>query len=66
MGGEGLLEEGVATHSSTLARRIPWTKELDGLQSTESQRIGYNRSDLDEQPSGNDSLYALMNILNSV
>ena len=24
---EDLLEEGMATHSSTLARRIPWTKE---------------------------------------
>ena len=66
LGGEDLLEEGMAAHSSTPARRIPRTKELDGLESTESQRVGHNWSDLDVQPSGNDSLYALMNILNSV
>ena len=66
LGGEDLLEEGMAAHSSTPAWRIPRTKELDGLESTESQRIGHNWSDLDVQPSGNDSLYALMNILNSV
>ena len=27
------LEEGMATHSSILARRIPWTEEPGGLQS---------------------------------
>ena len=31
------LEEGMATHSSILAWRIPWTEEPDGLQSTGSQ-----------------------------
>ena len=35
------LEEGTATHSSILARRIPWTEELGGLQSTGSQRVGH-------------------------
>ena len=35
-----LLEEGMATHSSILAWRIPWTKEPRGLQSTGSQRVG--------------------------
>ena len=30
----------MATHSSTLAWRIPWTEELGGLQSTGSQRVG--------------------------
>ena len=34
---EDLLEEGMATHSSVLARRIPWTEEPGGLQSTGSQ-----------------------------
>ena len=29
-----LLEKAMATHSSTVAWRIPWTEELDGLQST--------------------------------
>ena len=36
------LEEGTATHSSILARRIPWTEELGGLQSTGSQRVGHD------------------------
>ena len=30
----------MATHSSILAWRIPWTKELGVLQSTRSQRVG--------------------------
>ena len=37
---EDALEEGVATHSSILTWRIPWTEEPGGLQSTQSQRIG--------------------------
>ena len=40
------LEEGVATHSSTLAWRTPWTEEPGGLQSTGPQRAGHDRSDL--------------------
>ena len=32
-GQEDPLEEGTATHSSILAWRIPWTEDLDGLQS---------------------------------
>ena len=32
----------MAIQSSILAWRIPWTEEPDGLQSTGSQRIGYN------------------------
>ena len=36
------LEEEVATHSSTLAWRIPWTEEPDESQSTGSQRVGRN------------------------
>ena len=31
------LEKGTATHSSILARRIPWTEEPGGLQSVGSQ-----------------------------
>ena len=34
---EDPLEEGMATHSSILALRIPWTEELGGLQSIELQ-----------------------------
>ena len=33
------LEMGMATHSNTLAWRIPWTKEPGGLQSMEPQRV---------------------------
>ena len=33
LGGEDPLEEGMATHSSILAWRIPWTEEPGGLQS---------------------------------
>ena len=36
------LEEGMATHSSTLAWSIPWTEEPGGLQSTGSHRVGHN------------------------
>ena len=32
----------MATHSSILAWRIPWTKEPDGLQSIGSQRVGHD------------------------
>ena len=42
LGQEDSLEEGMATHSSILAWRIPWTKEPGGLQSIGSQRVGYN------------------------
>ena len=36
---EDPLEEGMATHSSVLAWRIPWTEEPGGLQSMELQRV---------------------------
>ena len=36
------LEEGMATHFSILAWRIPWTEEPGGLQSMGSQRVGHN------------------------
>ena len=39
---ENPLEEGVATHSSILAWRIPGTEEPGWLQSIESQRVGHN------------------------
>ena len=37
LGQEDPLEKGMATHSSILAWRIPWTEEPGGLQSLESQ-----------------------------
>ena len=36
------LEKEVATHSSILAWRIPWTEEPHGLQSMGSQRVGHD------------------------
>ena len=42
LGQEDPLEEGRATHSGTLAWRIPWTGEPGGLQSTGSQRVGHD------------------------
>ena len=38
LGQEDPLEEGMATHSSILAWRIPWTEEPGGLQSMGSQK----------------------------
>ena len=40
LGWEDPLEEGMATHSSILAWRIPWTEEPGGLQSIGSHRVG--------------------------
>ena len=37
-----LEEEGMATHSSILARKIPRTEEPGGLQSIGSQRVGHD------------------------
>ena len=42
LGQEDPLEEGMATHSSILAWRIPWTEEPGGLQPMELQRVGHN------------------------
>ena len=39
---EDPLEEEMATHSSILAWRIPWTEEPGGLPSIEWQRVGHN------------------------
>ena len=40
------LEEGMATHCSILAWKIPWTEEPGGLQSLGSQRVRHDWSDL--------------------
>ena len=42
LGQEDPLEKGMATHSSILAWRIPWTEEDDRLQSVGSQRVGHD------------------------
>ena len=42
LGREDPLEKEMATHSSLLAWRIPWTEEPGGLQSMGSQRVGHD------------------------
>ena len=42
LGREDLLEKEMATHSSTLAWKIPWTEEPGRLQSMGSQRVGHD------------------------
>jgi len=42
LGEEDPLEEGMATHSSILAWRIPWTEELGGLQFIGSERVRHD------------------------
>ena len=42
LGWDDPLEKGMATHSSILAWRIPWTEKSGGLQSTVSQRVGHD------------------------
>ena len=42
LGQEDLLGKEMATHSSTLAWKIPWTEELGRLQSTGSHRVGHD------------------------
>ena len=42
LGQEDLLEKGIATHSSILAWRIPWTEEPGELQSMGLQRVRHD------------------------
>ena len=45
LGWEGPLEESMATHSSILAWKLPWTEKLAGLQSIGSQRVGHDQGE---------------------
>ena len=42
LGQEDPLEKEMATHSNTLAWKMPWTEEPGGLQTMVSQRIGHD------------------------
>ena len=42
LGQEDILAKEMATHSSILAWRIPWTEKLDGLQSMGLQSVRHN------------------------
>ena len=44
LGWEDPLEKGLATHSSILAWRVPWTEEPGRLQSVGLQKVGYRLS----------------------
>ena len=46
LGREDPLEKEMATYSSILPWRIPWTEEPGRTQSMDSQRVGHDRSDL--------------------
>ena len=50
LGREDPLEEGMVTHSSILAWRIPWTEEPGGLQPMGSQRVEYDLVTEQQQP----------------
>ena len=42
LGWEDSLEKGIATHSSILAKEIPWTEKPGGLQSMGSKRVRHD------------------------
>ena len=42
LGWEDPLEMGMATHSSILTWKIPWTEEPGGVRSIGSERVGHN------------------------
>ena len=42
LGREDPVKKGMATHSSILAWRIPWTEDPGGLQFMGSQKVGHN------------------------
>ena len=49
LGQEDPLEEGIATHSSIFAWRIPWTEEPGRLQSIGSQRLRHDLVTMQQQ-----------------
>ena len=56
LGWEDPLEKEMATYSSILAWRIPWTEEPSGLKSMGSQRIGHNLATKQQQQKAKDPL----------
>ena len=51
LGQKDPLEKEMATHSSLLAWRIPWTEEPGGLQSMGCERVGLNHNNTNEDKS---------------
>ena len=54
----------MATHSSIVAWRIPWTEETSRLQSTGSQRVRHDWRDLTQAQKRNIGIYQLLGIKN--
>ena len=61
LGGEDPLEEETATHSSTLAGRIPWTEEPGGLQSMGCRELGMTEAIL-QAASGQGGTVSLLQV----
>ena len=59
LGREDPLEKEMATHSSILAWRIPWTEEPGGLSSMSSERVGHSLATEQQQPNTSFTLYWL-------
>ena len=58
-GWEDLLKKEIATHSSTLAWRIPWTEEPGGLESMGMQRVRHDWGDLVQHSNVNNNWSSL-------
>ena len=58
LGPEDSLEDGMATHSSILAWRIPYTQEPGGLQVIGLQRVRHNQGDLAQHSERNSNYKA--------
>ena len=58
LGWEDLLEKEMATHSSILGWRIPWTEEPGRLQFMESQRVGHHLA-TEQQQHGREQIQEL-------
>ena len=66
LGWEGPLEKGMATHSSLLAWRIPWTDEPGGLQSIGSQRVGHDLTQMYPQLGQNSNCQGFLHLPHAV
>ena len=64
LGQKDFLEEEMATHSSILAWKIPWTEEFDGLQFLGSQSVRHDLVTKQQQQFlGGSWLYLFLNLL---
>ena len=62
LGQEDPLEDSMATHSSILTWKIPWTEEPGGLQSMQSQRLRHDWGAEHEDEHGTKTLKTLWHI----